>query len=99
MVRTTPTPNDEEIYTAMREAFQLTERDMDASGVCITRKGTRIVVRWFGGLMRDFCEVDGDLAFMSPSHYWANRRKFANALGVVIEDAYHGYDLFMREDY
>ena len=83
----------------MQEAFQLNEQDMEASGVCITRKGTRIVVRWFGGLMRAFCEVDGDLALKFPWVYWETRRKFADTLGVVIEDAYHGYDLFMREDY
>ena len=83
----------------MRDAFHLTERDLEQSCLRITREGTRTSVVWFGGLVRDFCEVDGDLALAAPSVYWKNRREFADALGMVVEDRFNGYDLFLREDY
>ena len=99
MARTTRSPTDAQIKAAMRDAFALNKEDMDNSAVSIRREGTRMTVDWFGGLVRDFCEVDGDLALAAPSVYWANRRKFADILGVVVEDRYNGYDLFLREDY
>jgi len=99
MTRTTIPPTNLQIKAAMREAFHLTEEDLDASCTVIVREGTRTTVHWFGGLVRDFCEVDGDLALAAPSVYWENRRKFANILGMVVEDRFHGYDLFLREDY
>lgn len=101
MARTTRSPTDAEIITALRETYALSEAHIGEKGSCvqITREGTRMTIHWFGGLVQDLCEIDGELAMLDRSHYNTCRRRFAKTLGVVIEDRYNGWDLFLREDY